>query len=70
METETAKPYLNTMMEALIKECVHSERDRSILTDSLCNNIPYERIAEKHGLSARWVGEIVRRNKKVLLKYL
>ena len=62
--------YTNSQMAALIREHVHSERDRRILFDRLINGMVLERLAEKHDLSVRQIKNIIYKNEKILFSKL
>lgn len=53
--------YTNSEILALINDRIHSERDRSILTDRLINGMTFERIAEVYDMSVRQIKRIVYR---------
>ena len=60
--------YLNSRMEYLINEYVHSERDRAILKRKYIDGIHFEPLAEEFKLSVRQVKNIVYKYDKILLK--
>ena len=60
--------YTNSQIRDLIREHIHSERDRKILYRRLVDGITYERLAEEFLLSERQVREIVHRNEGILFK--
>lgn len=60
--------YSNSQMRELIREHIHSERDRKILYRRLVDGITYERLAEEFDLSVRQTREIVHRNETVLFR--
>lgn len=62
--------YLNSQMQALIEEHVHSERDRYILRRHFIDNITFEKLGEELGLSDRWVRKIAKRHENELRKHL
>lgn len=53
--------YTNSEILELINDRIHSERDRSILTDRLVNGMTFERIAEVYDMSVRQIKRIVYR---------
>jgi len=62
--------YTNSHMSALIREHIHSDRDRRILFDRLVNGMTMERLAEKHELSVRQIKNIIYRNEQILFSKL
>lgn len=62
--------YRNSQMRALIEDCIHSERDRRILTRRLIDGITFERLAEEFDLSVRQVKNIVYKNEQALFKHI
>jgi len=62
--------YTNSQMSALIREHVHSDRNRRILFDRLVNGMTMERLAEKHELSVRQIKNIIYRNEQILFSKL
>lgn len=62
--------YTNSQMILLIREHLHSERDRMILHDRLINGMVIERLAEKYDLSVRQVKNIIYKNEKILFSKL
>lgn len=60
--------YSNSQMRELIREHIHSERDRKILYRRLVDGITFERLAEEFDLSVRQTREIVHRNEAVLFR--
>lgn len=60
--------YSNSQMRELIREHIHSERDRKILYRRLVDGITFERLAEEFDLSVRQTREIVHRNETVLFR--
>jgi len=62
--------YTNSQMKELIREHIHSERDRRVLFDRLINGMTMERLAEKHDLSVRQIKNIIYRNEDILFRKL
>ena len=62
--------YTNSQMVALIREHIHSERDRRVLFDRLINGMTMERLSEKHDLSVRQIKNIVYKNEQILFRKL
>lgn len=50
--------YSNTKFIELVKEYVHSERDRNILIDRYVNGLLFKELEDKYGLSERRVKAI------------
>ena len=51
----------NSEIKNAIDEYIHSERDRAVLMDRLCNGLTFEKLGEKHDLSEIQVKRIVYR---------
>ena len=62
--------YTNSQITALIREHIHSERDRLILHDRLINGMVIERLAEKYELSVRQTKNIIYKNEAILFRKL
>ena len=62
--------YTNSQITALIREHIHSERDRRVLFDRLVNGMTMEKLAEKHDLSVRQIRNVVYRNEQILFKHI
>ena len=62
--------YTNSQMVLLIREHIHSERDRLILHDRLINGMVIERLAEKYELSVRQTKNIIYKNEAILFRKL
>ena len=58
--------YSNHRVAAVIDEFIHDARDRGILRDKLVDNITYDELAGKYGLSYEGVRDIVRKGKKTI----
>lgn len=56
----------NSDIERLIDEKIHSERNRRILKERLCNGVKYEKLAEMFELSVRQTKNIVYKAEKEL----
>ena len=54
----------------IIDDYVHDSRYRLVLKMKLCENIPYERIAEEVNFSTQYTKEIVKKYKKMLFSLL
>ena len=62
--------YTNTLIRDLIREYIHSERDRKLLFRRLVDGVTFERLAEEFDLSPRQVRTIVHRCETELFKHL
>lgn len=62
--------YTNSQIRDLIREHIHSERDRKILFRRLVDGITFELLAEEFQLSVRQTREIVRKNEETLFRHL
>ena len=62
--------YTNSQMLELIREHIHSERDRLILRDRLIHGLTLERLSEKHDLSVRQIKNIIYKNERILFSKL
>lgn len=60
--------YTNSQIRDLIREHIHSERDRKILFRRLVDGITFERLAEEFQLSVRQTRTIVRKNEETLFR--
>lgn len=64
------KEYTNSQIVALIKEHIHSERDRRLVYRRLVDGICFEPLAEEFGLSVRQTKNIIYREQTRLFKHL
>lgn len=62
--------YTNSQILALIREHIHSERDRKILARRLVDGATFERLAEEFDMSTRQIKNIVYKNEKTLFSKL
>lgn len=62
--------YTNTEMAMIIDEYIHSSRDREILKLCFMDNISYEVIGEKVGLTPRQVSNVVRKGSIIIAERL
>ena len=62
--------YTNSLMQELIREHIHSARDREILQRRLIDGITFEALAEEFDLSERQIKNIVYKNEKTLFKHI
>jgi AraC-like DNA-binding protein len=60
--------YTNSQIRDLIREHIHSERDRKILYRRLVDGITFERLAEEFQLSVRQTRTIVSKNETILFR--
>lgn len=60
----------NDVIEAAIERWVKGSRNREIMKDRLIDCITYERIAEKHDLSTRYVKSLIYRLEDVVFRHL
>jgi AraC-like DNA-binding protein len=60
--------YTNSQIRDLIREHIHSERDRKILYRRLVDGITFERLAEEFQLSVRQTTTIVSKNETILFR--
>ena len=66
----TLKQLPNSQIIDLIKEWIHSERDRKILKRRFIDGISHERIAEEFNLSDRHVKNIIYKYENLLNQYI
>jgi DNA-directed RNA polymerase specialized sigma24 family protein len=59
-----------TDLEYLIREWIHDERDRRVVSRRLLDGIVYERLAEEFDLSVQQVKTIVYKSQNRLLKHI
>ena len=62
--------YTNSQIRDLIREHLHSERDRKILYRRLVDGITFERRAEEFDLSPKQARNIVHKCEGILFKHL
>ena len=62
--------YTNSLIERLIAEHLHSERDRALLRRRLIDGIVFEKLAEEFELSPRQTRTIVHKCEQILFKHL
>ena len=58
--------YTNSLMEHLIQELVHSERDRSILHRRYIDGLTFDELSAEFNISDRHIKTIVHKYDKVL----
>ena len=62
--------YTNSQIRDLIREHIHSERDRKILFRRLVDGITFERLAEEFQMSTRQIKSIVSKQESILFRKL
>ena len=62
--------YTNTQIRDLIREYLHSERDRKILYRRLVDGLTFERLGEEFDLSPKQARNIVHKGEEILFKHL
>lgn len=62
--------YTNSQIRDLIREHIHSERNRKILFRRLVDGATFETLAEEFELSPRQVRSIVHRDEEILFSKL
>ena len=62
--------YTNSQIRDLIREYIHSERDRLILERRLIDGVTFERLAEEVGMSVKAVRVIVHKQEEVLFRHI
>lgn len=60
------KEYTNSEIIAMIKEYIHSERDREILIERLVNGLTFSELSDKFYLSERQIKRIVKKADNLL----
>lgn len=62
--------YTNSQINDLIREYIHSERDRRLLYRRLVDGITFERLAEEFELSVSQTKRIVMKSSGALFRHL
>ena len=62
--------YTNSQIRDLIREYIHSERDRKILFRRMVYGITFERLAEEFDLSPKAVRSIVHKQEQILFRHI
>lgn len=62
--------YSNSQINDLIREYIHSERDRRLLYRRLVDGITFERLAEEFELSVSQTKRIVMKSSEALFRHL
>ncbi len=60
--------YTNSQIRDLIREHIHSERDRKILYRRLVDGVCFEPLAEEFDLSVSQTKRIIRKNTEILFR--
>ena len=62
--------YTNSQIRELIREYIHSERDRKILERRLIDGTTFEKLSEEFELSPRQTRAIVHKCESILFRHL
>lgn len=62
--------YTNSQIRDLIREHIHSERDRKILYRRLVDGVCFEPLAEEFDLSVSQTKRIIRKNTEILFRQI
>jgi len=62
--------YTNSQIKDLIREHIHSERDRRLLFRRLVDGITFERLSEEFSLSPKQARNIVHKQEEILFRHL
>lgn len=62
--------YSNSQIREIIREYIHSERDREILCRRLIDGITYDKIADENFMSVRQIKRIVNRGETAIFKHI
>ena len=62
--------YTNSQIRELIREHIHSERDRKILYRRLVDGVCFEPLAEEFEMSVSQVKRIIRKNTEILFRHI
>lgn len=60
----------NDDIAAMIEKWVKGTRNREIMRDRLIDIMTYERIAEKHDLSVRYVKTLIYHQEEIIFKHI
>lgn len=60
--------YTNSQIRDMIREHIHSERDRKILYRRLVDGVCFEPLAEEFDLSVSQTKRIIRKNTEILFR--
>lgn len=61
--------YRNSMIEHIISEYIHSDRDAAIMRDRLIHGLTYDNLADKHYLSVSTIKRIIYKNEAIIFKH-
>ena len=70
MDIRKRNDYLNSEMEKVIDEYVHSERDRKLLKRRYIDGIRQEPLAEEFELSIKQIRNIIYKYEMIIFKHL
>ena len=62
--------YSNSQIRELIREYIHSQRDRKILYRRLVDGITFELLADEFQMSSRQIRTIVRKQEEILFSHV
>ena len=62
--------YTNSQMREIIREHIHSARDRSILERRLIDGICYDALAAEFDLSNRQIKNIVYKGEEIIFRHM
>lgn len=60
--------YSNIEIMSLIKDRIHSARDRTILRDRLVHGLTFDQLSEAHHMSVRQIKRIVYKGQDIIFK--
>lgn len=61
--------YTNSQVREIIAEYIHSERDRAVMVERLCNRVTIERLADNFELSTSQVKRIIQKNQTIIFRH-
>jgi len=62
--------YTNSQIRELIREYIHSQRDRKILYRRLVDGVTFDRLAEEFDMSPKQIRIIVHKQENELFKHI
>ena len=62
--------YSNSQIRELIREYIHSSRDRKIMYRRLVDGITFELLADEFQMSSRQIRTIVRKQEEILFSHV
>ena len=62
--------YTNSQIREVIREYIHSERDRKILFRRLVDGITFEKLAEEFEMSVKQVRTVVHKQEQILFRHI